>query len=62
MGEMQHRLGLARRVADQGRQRGHRAVAVWQHLGPDDGIYSGRFPSFHGPDNRQHHLQTGNFA
>ncbi|MNL44197.1 hypothetical protein D3C87_1667560 [compost metagenome] len=62
MGKMQHRLGLTGRMADKRRQRGHRTVTVWQHFGADNRINRGRFPRLHGPDDRQHHLETGNFA
>ena len=59
---MQHRLLLARRVANQGRERRHRTIAVRQHFGPHNRINGGRFSRFHGAHNSQDHFQPGYFS
>ena len=60
--KMQHRLLLARRMADQRGQRRHRTIAVRQHFRAHNRINGGRFSRFHGTHNRQHHFEAGYFA
>ncbi|CCJ86334.1 hypothetical protein BN133_2711 [Cronobacter dublinensis 582] len=60
--KVQHRLLLARRVADKRRQRRHRAVAVGQHFFTDNRVNGGRLTRLHRADNRQHHLLMGGFS
>ena len=60
--KMQHRLLLARRMADQRGKCRHRTIAVRQHFRAHNRINGGRFSRFHGTHNRQHHFEAGYFA